>query len=103
MENCFFEITLQRRGSKIWGGNIPAVPAKCFGIYKILNGRDAVLLPDDEKLREALPYHYRKAFDRVIHWWINKTHLTDVCRTDLKDYTGHSMGSIFATLRETPK
>ena len=93
-----FEIELHRGGIIIWRGHAPAVPAACFGIYRVLNGATHVLLPDDEYLRDALPYRYRKAFDRVIHWWIDKNQYSDVTRTDLRDYVGYPMGSIIARL-----
>jgi hypothetical protein len=93
-----FEIELHRRGVIIWRGSCAAVPAACYGIYRILNGCTHVLLPDDAQLRDALPYHYRKAFDRAIHWWIDKNQYSDVTRTDLRDWQGFPMGTIIARL-----
>ena len=98
MEKLNFEIELHRGGSIIWRGRVPAVPAACFGIYRLLNGAQSVLLPDDDQLRAAIPYHYRKAFDRAIHWWIDKNQYSDVTRTDLTDWQGFPMGSIIARL-----
>lgn len=93
-----FEIELHRGGAIQWRGSCDAVPAACHGIYRILNGATHVLLPDDDQLRDALPYRYRKAFDRAIHWWIDKNQYSDVTRTDLTDCRGFPMGTIIARL-----
>ena len=93
-----FEIELHRGGAIQWRGSCDAVPAACHGIYRILNGATHVLLPDDAQLRDALPYRYRKAFDRAIHWWIDKNQYSDVTRTDLRDCRGFPMGTIIARL-----
>ena len=98
MKHPAFEIELHRGGAILWRGQCDAIPAACHGIYRILNGATHVLLPDDDQLRDALPYHYRKSFDRAIHWWIDKNQYSDVTRTDLRDYRGFPMGTIIARL-----
>ena len=96
MENASFEIELNRWGVIQWRGNVNARPAALHGIYRLLNGRRVVLLPDDDQLRDALPYRYKKAFDRAIHWWVDKHVYNDCTFTNLHDHTGHPMGTITA-------
>jgi len=89
-----FTVELQRYGTKMWEGNCGAEDAALHGIYALINGKTKCFLPDSETLRAALPYHYRKAFDRAALWWTQE--YSDVIRMDLRDYQGFPMGSLFA-------
>lgn len=56
----------------LWGHGRAFVPAKAHGgiIGHWVNGE--LFMPDKEALREALPYHWRKAYDRALGFWIDK-------------------------------
>lgn len=91
-----FFVHLVREGETVWFGECDTERAALCGIYRVINGKSECLLPDSETLRAALPYRYRKAFDRATLWWTQE--YTDVIRMDLRDYQGFPMGSLFAQL-----
>lgn len=93
-----FNCELQRHGTQIWRGDCNMQRTAMCGIYAILNGKKECFLPDSDSLRAALPYHYKKAFDRASLWWTQE--YSDVIRMDLWDYKGNPMGSIFAKWKE---
>ena len=89
-----FTVELQRYGNILWKGNCESEEAKLHGVYALINGKEKCFLPDSETLREALPYHYRKAFDRAALWWTQE--YSDVIKMNLFDYRGFPMGTLFA-------
>ena len=91
-----FSVELHRGAGIMWQGECDTERAALRGVYRIINGKSECLLPDADTLRAALPYQYRKAFDRAIHWWTQEH--TDVIRMDLRDYRGDPMGSLFAKI-----
>ena len=91
-----FSVELHRGYGVMWKGECDTERAALRGIYRVINGKSECLLPDSETLRAALPYHYRKAFDRAVLWWTQE--YSDVIRMDLRDYKGFPMGTLFARL-----
>jgi hypothetical protein len=94
-----FTVELQRYGTQMWQGECDTERAALCGVYRIVNGKSECLLPNTDTLRAALPYQYRKAFDRAVHWWTQE--YTDVIRMDLRDYLGFPMGSLYAKIEAT--
>ena len=101
MGENMFQIELHRCGAIMWQGECQPQRAALHGVYALLNGKSECLLPNTDGLRDALPYHYRKAFDRAALWWTQE--FTDVVRMDLYDYRGFPMGSLFAKWKEAKK
>lgn len=93
-----FNVELQRHGAQMWHAKCKPERAALRGVYALLNGKTECLLPESETLRQLLPYHYRKAFDRAFAWWTQE--YSDVMRMDLYDYKGFPMGSLFAKWEE---
>lgn len=81
---------------------IAAIPAVYAGTYDT-ESRE-ILKPDATAVRDALPYRWRKAFDRATHFWFGKDSRVDesgrhngpVPHLELRDYRGRWINTVYA-------
>lgn len=88
-----FEVTYSRGGCIRSRFTVPATEAGLVGIY-----RDGIpYRPCGAAIHDALPYHYRAAFDRAQMWLGRNGDGRDVFRADLWDARHkRPLGSVFA-------
>lgn len=88
-----YDITLSRDGRARRIATVHAREAGLVGDY--FEGKP--YQPDVDAVREALPYHYRKAFDRALKWWSQGYSGRVVPLTcSLTSTRGKPMGRLFA-------
>ena len=90
-----YTVQLNAHGVVRFKATVPAKEAGLVGDYH--NGTP--YQPLNSEVRQALPYAYRKAFDRAMKWW--HVHTMSGRRMPLKcdlwTLRGKPMGTLFAT------
>lgn len=57
----------------------------------------AIVKPDSDAVREALPHYYRKAFDRANNaWWFTQGEVFKPIYMTLNDSRGHRLNTLYA-------
>ena len=87
-----FEITFKRYDTIHAHFTVPAIKARLSGAWY----ETQPYLPDSDAVEAAMPYHYRKAFNRARVWWARE--FSDTVRCDLRDAKGFPAGTLFARL-----
>ena len=89
-----YSVQLHRNGAVVFCATVPAREAGLVGDYH--NGKPHQ--PDNAALRAAIPFRYRKAFDRTMTWWQTTPSGRNVpLKCTLRSVKGCALGELFAT------
>lgn len=85
-----FRVEYHRNGTLVGKWIVPAKESGIVGVYA--GGKP--YQPSDQPLRQLLPYHAVKAFERQL-WWMDKL-CCDVMTKKLTSLKGETMGTLIA-------
>jgi len=94
MSQLTYSLTFHQNGVIRLAVTVPAQRAYAIGDYHLGQAYE----PPSALVKEALPFAYRKAFDRAVKWWREKgSSRVMPSKCDLVSLKGKPLGTLYAT------